>query len=80
MAAMNLNPASQSWGRAVDTSIAGVDTALYGAQQAASMADVGLQVSITRSAAIVEETAVISAYLFTLAVVKSESRTNAIGV
>lgn len=80
MADPTLNPASQQWGRAVTASIGRVDAALTGAQQAAGLADSNLQATITRATLLGKGEAGISAYFLSLAIVRAESRTNAVGV
>lgn len=80
MADLNLNPASQQWGREVTASIGKVDAALTAAQGAARLSDSALQVSISRTAVLVRQAEDVSGYLLTLQVVRNESRTNAIGV
>lgn len=71
---------SQPWAREVTQSIAQLDGALTTAHSAAGVADRNIENSITRSASLLKDAAIISDFLLTLAVVQTESRTNAIGI
>jgi hypothetical protein len=76
----SLNPASQQWGREVTASVNGMSKSLSDAQRAAALSDKDLQASITRATNVALRAETINLYIASLAIVNTDSRTQAIGV